>query len=394
MLTAQNRRIRVLYMIGTLGVGGTERQLIQLIRYLDREQFEPTVACMSELGPLALDLEQLGVPVHLYGLKGLRDRSPVQVMKALLEIAGDVRRRAPDIVHAQLFWANVLCGLMSKLGGARILITSRRGLGLFKDGRPNYQCLENMTNAVTAAVIINSQRVGADVSLRERWVRNKIHLIYNGVEWRKFVQPSVPPTEMRLRLGIPVDVPLVGSVANLIPYKGHADLVRAMAQVVQRIPDAHLALVGRDDGTQASLTSLAEELGLTGRVHFLGSRQDVVNCLHSFDVQALASHEEGFSNVILEGMAAGKAIVATDVGGNAEAIVHDSTGFIVPPRAPDAMAAALIDLLLDPERRTAMGLAGQKRAREIFSVETMVRKVEFLYLRLLEGKQGRTVMGR
>jgi glycosyltransferase involved in cell wall biosynthesis len=168
-------------------------------------------------------------------------------------------------------------------------------------------------------------------------------------------------------------------VANLIPYKGHADLLDAFGSIREQLPQNwELWCVGRDDGIGQGLKERAERLGIASHVRFLGSRSDVPDLLLRADVGVLCSHEEGFSNAVLEAMAAGLPMVVTDVGGNAEAVVDGDTGYVVPPKDPPRLAEALLSVALDA-RRSDMGARGRKRAEELFSMDACLHQYELLY---------------
>jgi glycosyltransferase involved in cell wall biosynthesis len=169
-------------------------------------------------------------------------------------------------------------------------------------------------------------------------------------------------------------------IANLIPYKGHADLLHALALVKQRLPrDWTMLCVGRDDGIGGALAALARDLGLARHLRWLGPRDDVPALLAASDIGLLCSHQEGFANSILEGMAARLPMVVTDVGGNGEAVCDGETGLVVPPRDPARLAEAIVALARDPARRRAMGAAGRRRVAAEFSIEACVSAYERLY---------------
>jgi hypothetical protein len=147
-----------------------------------------------------------------------------------------------------------------------------------------------------------------------------------------------------------------------------------------------LLVVGRNDGIQDQLQRRVDDLGLTKRVHFLGSRRDIPALLAAADIGLLVSHQEGFSNAILEGMAAGLPMIVTDVGGNAEAVQDGKTGLVVPARDPDRLAAAIVKLSNDPAARAAFGRSGQHRVRDCFSFEACIDSYERLYTGLLRGE--------
>jgi len=169
-------------------------------------------------------------------------------------------------------------------------------------------------------------------------------------------------------------------VANLIPYKGHADLIQAFATIRDQLPPDWTCLcIGRDDGIGATLRAQAQAAGIGEHMRFLGSRQDVADLLCASDVGVLCSHEEGFSNAVLEGMAAGLPMVVTDVGGNGEAVIDGSTGVVVPARHPEALGQALLEMGLDSLKRKAMGERGALRAQGTFSMRSCVEQYIAMY---------------
>jgi glycosyltransferase involved in cell wall biosynthesis len=229
-------------------------------------------------------------------------------------------------------------------------------------------------------VVGNSRAVIRELS-SEGIPRSKIQLIYNGIE----TSTAFPErSEARRALGIAPEA-LVGVViANLIPYKGHSDLIEGLASVAQSFPSGWRVLcAGRDEGLQSKLENLAEARGITANIQFLGERGDVSTLLAAADYGVLNSWEEGFSNVILEAMSAGLPMVVTDVGGNPEAVLDQETGLLVPPRDPVALGKAVLNLAQDPDLRRRFGAAARLRVRREFSIERCVEAHESLYCELL-----------
>ncbi len=197
---------------------------------------------------------------------------------------------------------------------------------------------------------------------------------------------SLREPSRRWTLPFPRTPAVILYVANLFPYKGHLDLVEAAAAVTARFPKAHFLLAGREEGTGGQVRRRIEELGLQEQVRLLGPRDDVPALMAAADLVVHPSHEEGFSNTILEAMSAGKAVVATAVGGIPEAVEDGVTAILVPSRSPERLAEVLVSLLTDPARARAMGEAGRRRVRERFPLEKMVRGIEGLYDELLSGR--------
>jgi glycosyltransferase involved in cell wall biosynthesis len=223
----------------------------------------------------------------------------------------------------------------------------------------------------------NSQAVVAE--LRDEGIDPaKLRLIYNGIDTEIYEQPF-EKGDARSALGIAPDATVFVIVANLIAYKGHADLIAAFSRIKSKLRAPWvLFCLGRDDGIGAQLQSQIDEAGLQENIQLMGARSDVPDFLRMADIGILCSHEEGFSNAILEGMAAGLPMVVTNVGGNAEAVSDGQTGYVVPPRDSAALGEALLKMANNPHRK-AMGEAGRKRARELFSMNACIEAYEALY---------------
>jgi len=378
------RKIRLFYLIGTLDVGGAEGQLVQLLKELDRDRFSATVCCLSSsAGPYADDVRRIGIEVHQIGFRTLRPfPHPQRVVRLFFQLVGLIRQERPDIVHGYLFWAYVLGAFAARIAGVPKVISSRRSLGNFKAKKPAYLLIERVSNALTSLVIANSGAVRDDAIRQERLPAKKMVVIYNGVDSVKFAAPTAATLDEELQIG--GASPVVTVIANFIHYKGHHDFFDAWRLVVAARPSAAAILVGEGPDRKKWEHWVASQ-GLKSSVRFTGSRRDVAAILSVSDIVAHPSHEEGFSNAILEAMAAGRPVVATAVGGNVEAIEDRRTGLLVPPRDPQALAAAILTLAAQPDRARQMGEAAQTRVRRCFSVTGMVRNYEAVYERIFAG---------
>jgi glycosyltransferase involved in cell wall biosynthesis len=385
------RRIKILYVIGTLDVGGTERQLVALVTRLDRRRFEPTVCCLTAGGPLETGLRDAGIPVTAIGFRGLRPslglnfifRLPAMLAE-LARFGRLVRREHPDIVHGFLFWAYVLAAPAARLAFVPTVLASRRSLGLFKAGKWHYLWLERLTNRLTDLVVANSEAVKADAIRQERLDPDKVLVIHNGVDLGQF-SPGAAAPHVRRELRIPTAAKVVTVVANFIHYKGHEAFLSAWQIVVRKLPGSVALLVG-DGPLRLASEARAADLGVAESVRFLGIRDDVTALLSAADVVVHPSQQEGFSNAILEAMAAGRPVVTTAVGGNSEAVVHEETGLLVPVDDSDAMAAAMLRLLEHPAEAAALGAAGRSRIEAHFDLRGTVRAYERLYERLASAR--------
>jgi len=262
---------------------------------------------------------------------------------------------------------------------------SRRSLNLYQDRHPMLARLERRLHGHMSAVLGNSMAVVGQLA-NEGVPQDRLGLIYSGIDPAPSA-PAISRTEARRRLGIDAAGLVMATVANLIPYKGHGDLLRALAGIRDRLPPGWLLLcVGRDQGSMlAALEGHAKRLGIAANVRFLGQRMDVPEILAAADLGLLCSHEEGMPNVVLEYMAAGLPVVSTEVGGAGEAVVPEETGLLVPARDPTALGAAILAIAADRGRARRMGAAGRRVVARRFSPERCAAQYRALYGTLLGG---------
>lgn len=376
---------RILFVITTLEIGGAERQVSQITVELKKRGWDPEVFAFWPCGPLRSILLENGIPVHGVVLPGWltvifrneRLKSRIGLVLSALRLLPKLWRRRPDIIHFFLPAAYIVGGMTSLLSPVPVRIMSRRSLRHYQEARPLFASIERWLHPHMTMICGNSQAVLNE--LKEEGIPpQRLRLIYNGIDALTYAQP-LDRELIRARHGIPVDALVFVIVANLIPYKGHADLIAAFSSIQSRLPDPWLLLcLGRDDGILGSLREQAEAGGIDDNIRFLGSRTNVPDFLRLADVGVLCSHEEGFSNAILEGMAAGLPMVVTNVGGNAEAVLDGETGRVVPPKNPALLAQALLEVATDPER-SKMGRKGRQRVEALFSLNACIDAYESLY---------------
>ncbi|CAM5771667.1 glycosyltransferase [Bosea minatitlanensis] len=249
----------------------------------------------------------------------------------------------PEILQAYLPLTNFMGAVAGRLAGVPLVITCRRGLGTHQDRYPWWRIFDRIANKLSHVVTVNSQAVADDTAARDGIEPSRLILIRNGLDSLTTRTASVDGERWPLRQKLGLQAGEIGfiNVANLIPYKGQADLLEAFAVARATIPPSKLFIVGRDDGLGAQLKALAAALGITEKVQFLGARHDIPNLLSAMDIFVLPSHEEGSSNALLEALACGLPVIATDVGGNREALDNGSFGLLVPPRAPKILAETM-----------------------------------------------------
>lgn len=388
MIVADNNRFRIAYILPYLVAGGAEGHVLSLLRRIDRQRYSPLVFALDGGGELEPAFRAEGVPVHVPSRASLtpgperRGRTMRDTLVCLWTLTGILRRDRPDILHAYLPAANVLGPLAALLAGVPRVIVSKRSGSFYQTAFPLLRHLEGVGSLLADVVMVNSDAVRREVERTERPREGKFLRIYNGVAP---IPPWTPEevASFRAREGLPPGAPVAVCVSNFFDYKGHRDLVEAVARISGDFPDATYVLIGRDAGSLEATRALAGNLGILLRLRFVGLRSDVSDFLRAADLFVHPSHQEGFSNAILEAMAAGLPVVACDVGGNPEAVVEGVTGRLVPPGDPTNLAKAMAEILADPGKGRSMGEAGRRRATEQFSMDRMIGEVEAMYESLL-----------
>jgi len=377
---------KICFVIGSLERGGAEIHLTRVLPQLDKNHFEARVFCFVRKGELAPVLEKQGVKVIEPELLGaLAKRSiffkPILLVVSILFFLLFLIRFRPHLVHFFLPSSYLLLGPVSLLHWRSQKVMSRRSMNVYQRKYPPIvRRIELWLHNKMDCVVGNSQRVINELRIDEGVTEEKLHLIYNGIS---IDEGSITSRDrIRKSLGLSFDGLVMTVVANLIPYKGHIDLLEACKLLSRR--DWELVIVGRDSaGIQKRLEYFTLENNLQNNVHFIGPRNDVSDLWAASDIGLLVSHEEGFSNALLEGMSANLPMIVTSVGGNDEAVINGETGIVVPPKNPEALSKAIERLLGDAELRLMMGKKAGERVREIFSLQSCVDQYETLYKRLL-----------
>ena len=355
--------------------GGAETHLLRVVPELLARGIDVSMLVLERGGRLEADFVARGVAVEGPEKTGGR---ALHVAKSAVRLARHLRRGRFDAVHYFLPEPYLIGCLMSPFAGAPLRIMSRRSLSDYQRRHPAMGVLERRLHAGTALLLGNSKAV-LDELVAETGTPDKVGLIHNGISLDE--RSGLPAQEqIRRALGLGGDAFVMAIVANLIGYKGHADLIEALAIARPNLPPSwRLLVVGRDDGIGAPLQEQARSLGLGDHILWLGERTDALGLLGIADLGVVASHEEGFSNSLIEAMSFGVPIVATAVGGNLDAIVNDQSGTLVPVRDPRAMAAAVVALAGDAALRQRLGTGARQRVEALFTLERCVSRYENLY---------------
>jgi glycosyltransferase involved in cell wall biosynthesis len=357
----------ILHLSSTSGPGGAEMIVSRLAGVLNPSRFR-SVVCLYRPGWLKERCERQGIETHVLEIGGMFDFGWVRKACRL------VRREGISLIHAHEFTGNTYGSLVAKLVGVPLVATVH-GKSYYSE-----QCKRRLAyRAVSrvATMVAVSEDLKRFITRTVGMPAKRIRVIYNGQE----ILPQIRPEEkarLRAEFGLEEIDSVVGVVGSLYPVKGHEYLLAAVPQVLNAHPRTKFLIVGRGD-LEASLKEAVKRAGLERQVRFLGFREDISALLSLMDIFVLPSLSEGLSIALLEAMAAGKPVIATNVGGNPELVVDGETGYSVPPSDADALEAKLRLLLADKCRAKKLGENGQKRVQQKFSLQAMADNYQQLY---------------
>ena len=368
--------MRILFLLTSLAYGGAETQVVRLAIRLKLRGWEVAVASLMPPKAYVEDLEAAGIPVFSLNIRRkLPDPRPV------LRLARIIRKWQPDVVHSHMVHANLLARIVRFLAPIPVLICSARSIdegGRFREVL--YRLTDplcDLTTQVSQAGLERYVRMGAVP-------RHKIRYIPNGVDTERFKPNLEDRLKVRKELGVDGFVWL--AVGRFDPPKDYPSMLQAFARVVHKHSNTILLIAG-DGPLRKTMENLARELGIEKRTKFLGIRRDIPQLMNAADAYVMSSSWEGMPNVLLEASATGLPIVATDVGGNREIVLDGVTGFLVPPRNPEALARAMLRIMdLSDEERKEMGKRARKHIEVKFNLDRVVDLWEILYYELLEKK--------
>lgn len=362
--------VRIAFVITELDVGGAERALVQLVTGLPREEWESRVISIGPWGPLVATLQDADVPVHCLDAVYLWDTPRV-----LWQLRRELRDFQPQILQTFLFHANILGRMAGRWAGVPHIVA---GLRVAERRSRFYGWIDRWTNRWVDRNVCVSRAV-ADFCERESGLDpRKTVVIPNGVDLTTFqLAEPIHSSEW----GIPESAPVVLTVARLEYQKGIDLLLDAAPQILESGPETHLVIIG-DGVDRESLEARAKTSPVASRIHFLGRRSDVPRWMKRAQVMVLPSRWEGMPNVVLEAMAAGLVVVATDVEGVREILADNVNGRIVPPGSSQGLAEVTIELLRQSEISRKLGVVAQETVKKDFTIESMVRQYAQLYREL------------
>jgi glycosyltransferase involved in cell wall biosynthesis len=368
-------------------MGGSERNITQLLEGIDKNKFKLYVARfasahlpegMKDKDVVIMNLNGAGI----YTISGLRN---------LVFLKRFVREKEISLIltyHESSDFYGLALSFICNIP----VISSRRDMS-FKT-KPHHRLAYRLGGKYFDSAIAVSNAVREEV-IRRSWFREgRTFTIYNGINTANYgsTQDGV---SLKKKLGIHPKYPVVGMVANIRRIKGYRYFLEASSIIHRYNRNVQFLIVGNDwtepGFTITELKRYGEKMGVSQNLHFLGEREDVADLVSLFDVAVLASLSEGFSNVILEYMASSKPVVATQVGGNPEIVVHGETGLLVPPADAQALADAILSILEDEEAASRYGTAGKKRVEDKFGLGRMIRQYEDLFERVMSTELAKSI---
>ncbi len=374
---------RILYIHGIGGIGGAERDLLAMLRALDRDAWEPHVACPSGT-PLSAALAKEEVALHALALAPWRKwYSPFTRWRDVRNVRALVARAAPALIHVNDIWwvPHTLAAVGGTRGSRRPVVAHVRQE--IEPEKVKRYSLESADGLIAISRMVEQALIAGGVA------RESVRTIYSGLQWSN-AMPTPDRTAVCRTLGLPVEAVLLGTVAHVFPRKGYDVMLRALPRVIREVPAVHYLVIGTgEEAYEQELKSLAARLGIADHVHFLGFQDDVTPFLSALSLYVHPARMEGFGIAVVEALGAGNAVIATRIGGLPEVVDHERTGLLVAPDNPDELGTAILSLLGDDVRRKAMGERGAQSVRERFNVTASVAAMERMYRHVLDAGQDR-----
>ncbi len=381
-----HRRLRVLQVIDSLTVGGAEQLLVTLARHIDRTRYDLQVCSLAPLddSPIVTDLRAINIPV--YSLGGVRLRDP----RHMLQLAARVRQSRVDVIHTHLGYGNAIGTLAGWLVGCPVVSTLHNIRDVYpRFGKLKQEVQNQVLRSCSCTIIAVAPEVRAAAVEKLRLPASKVVDVPNGIDTEAFAHPDPAIVAARRRELLADSAgPLVMAVGNLRQPKGHEYLIAATPLVAQTFPTVRVAIVGRKTAYEPVLREQIAACGVEDQVVLTGQRRDVAELVAAADLFVLPSVLEGLPLALLEAMAAGKPVVATAVGGVPRVVDDGETGRLVEPANPAALAAAMVQLLSNPEQSARLAAAGLARVRETYGADAWTQHLQRIYTAVTAGKRG------
>lgn len=364
------KKIKVVHITHDLDLGGLQRVIINICRTIDRSKFDVSILCLRKLGCFLPEVEKLGIPVTLLPKKGQGTDYFL-----FLKVAEYLRKEKPDVIHTHNTQPFVDGTLGAILSGVKKIIHTDHARS-FPDKR-RYMFAEWFVSHFTYKVIGVSEHTSENLIKYEHISKSKVMTIPNGIDPQPY-QIKIDKEAKRSELGISQSSIVLGVAVRLSEQKGLSYLLKTMPDILKVKPDVSLVIAG-DGPLRDELRVLAENLGISKNVYFLGLRTDTVELLRIFDIYVMPSIWEGLPMILLEAMAAECPIVSTDVGGITTAIENNVNGLLVKPASQEEIKNAIVYLIENPELRKTFANNALQRFNNEFTARCMTEQYENLY---------------
>lgn len=369
------KKIHVMQVTFGMPIGGMERVIMDLCRYVDPDRYRFSICCTSVRGPLADQMEAEGIPV-IYCPNQSR---PAKYLRGL-ELSRIFKNAEIDILHTHHMPAFIDSAIATRMTRVPVLINTDHCKD-YSIEKKHLMIMERAASYFADEIIAVSNHTREEMIRYEKIPAGKLSVIYNGVNIKLTRKES--PEDLRREFGLKPDETLVGTVGRAVDQKGFDLLLRSVPIVLRRFPKTKFMIVGGGEREQ-DLRTLAAELGISNRVVFTSWRRDAVDLIQIFDIFTLTSRFEGMPMVLLEAMALSKPIVATAVGGVPEVVLNGETGRVIDRREPELLGNALSECVGDPTLARRMGSYGRARYEKHFTAEAMAAAYEERYRRYFE----------
>lgn len=370
------RKIKVLYIIDSLFVGGAEKFLVNLVNAIDPDKFEVWVCCLWSSGPLEKDLNLPLDRIITLNFGGYKD------YKAYIKLCKFIAQQRFDVVHTQIFPSNTVGRICAFFMRVPVIIATEQNIYQWKLRKHVF--VDRILAYISDRIMAVSEEVKKFTISQEKIPEEKFIVIPNAIPVDRYDSGrlKIDIKKKKNDLSLPDNSLVIGTVATLINQKGHKYLLEVAKILAEKIPDIHFLLIG-EGPLRRELEQFTKQLKIDSKVHFLGVCGDVDELLGIIDVFVLPSLYEGLPLALLEALAMRKAVVATKVGGIPEVVEHGKNGILVEPRDPEGLAEGIVKLIRNPNLAAKMGEEGRKIVEEKFSTNVVVRKLENLYEELL-----------
>lgn len=366
------KNIKILIIIPHFELAGMEMVVFNLIKNLDKHHFTAVICCLDKLGVLGEELKKLGFKCYIM------QRKPNTDFFLPIKIAKLIKQEKIDFIHAHNSTAWFYGVIAAKITRKTIIVTNH---GLEQKKKLKISIRSKILSLFTMKVVVVSNELKEYSNKIEKINIKKIRIILNGVQIEKYQNIRINIAKKKGELGLDLNDLIIGTISNVTPVKNHQFLIKSMPKLLKKIPNAKLVIVGYLGMTSLveKLKSLCNRLEIEDKVFFLGSRRDTPELIPIFNIFVNSSLTEGISLTLLEAMAAGKPIVATNVGGTPEIVINGKTGILVSCNNTDQLTNALIKILTDKEKAYIMGKEGLRRVQKLFRLRRMVYDHEHLY---------------